>query len=312
MKRIDTITALNGRFVDGSKMTGRKATQFSAEWCNGVQEEIANLIEAAGIALDGSENQIKKIFTVLYVLEAKLKSVGLQKAFSGGYSETTIDGEKLKMSASPAETASSGSFEMTRLKLEYSSLPSGGGINKSSVSPAGFEISYTDSSENTYKTELKYDSVNTPLLKATELQGNTATGANSKKLVVDSSLEVGKDGSNLGGNLVVKGNTTLNNRVFFQRANLQSIQELNADFNTIEYDAPGGIPPREGDIVVIRNIASTSINVTIGIDSNSMSMKVPVNTDCAIAIMCTGTYVMDNVTYHSWTPLCNTTVTHTN
>lgn len=39
MKRIDTPTAVSGRFVDGNKTTGRKATQFSAEWCNHIAKE---------------------------------------------------------------------------------------------------------------------------------------------------------------------------------------------------------------------------------------------------------------------------------
>ena len=51
MKKIATPTAVNGEFVDGNRETGRKATQFSAEWCNDVQNEIWNLI----IGLKGSD-----------------------------------------------------------------------------------------------------------------------------------------------------------------------------------------------------------------------------------------------------------------
>lgn len=46
MKRINTPTASSGKFVDGNPSIGRKATQFSAEWCNNVQEELCNAIHA--------------------------------------------------------------------------------------------------------------------------------------------------------------------------------------------------------------------------------------------------------------------------
>ena len=46
MKRIDTETAYEGRFVDGNRLSGRKATRFNATWCNQVQEELCNLIKA--------------------------------------------------------------------------------------------------------------------------------------------------------------------------------------------------------------------------------------------------------------------------
>lgn len=44
MKKIATPTAVNGEFVDGNREIGQKATQFSAEWCNDIQNEIWNLI----------------------------------------------------------------------------------------------------------------------------------------------------------------------------------------------------------------------------------------------------------------------------
>ncbi len=45
MKRINTPTASSGKFVDGNPSIGRKATQFSAEWCNNVQMELWNAIK---------------------------------------------------------------------------------------------------------------------------------------------------------------------------------------------------------------------------------------------------------------------------
>ena len=46
MKRINTPTATQDhKFRDGDRTTGLKATQFSAEWCNQVQEELCNLVK---------------------------------------------------------------------------------------------------------------------------------------------------------------------------------------------------------------------------------------------------------------------------
>lgn len=66
MKRISTATAVQNRFVDGNKSTGQKATQFSAEWCNQIQEEIAGLLEGNGITLGGSENQLFGLFSKIF------------------------------------------------------------------------------------------------------------------------------------------------------------------------------------------------------------------------------------------------------
>ncbi|MCM1513297.1 MAG: phage tail protein, partial [Oxalobacter formigenes] len=61
MKRIDTTTAVPDMFgpgksgwKNGNKAQGIPATEFNADWPNNVQEEICNVIEAAGITLDGS------------------------------------------------------------------------------------------------------------------------------------------------------------------------------------------------------------------------------------------------------------------
>ena len=66
MKRISTSTAVDGRFVDGNKSIGRRATQFCAEWCNQIQEELANLLELNGVSLDGSERQLYDLVSDMF------------------------------------------------------------------------------------------------------------------------------------------------------------------------------------------------------------------------------------------------------
>ena len=126
MKRISTPTAVQHKFVDGNKDTGLKPTQFNAEWPNMVQEEICKLIEATGQTVGGSDDQLAKIFTVLYVLEATLKSVTLQKSFTGGYSRTEISGENLKMFAEGDAVTDDSSFELSRLLLNFMKSVTGG------------------------------------------------------------------------------------------------------------------------------------------------------------------------------------------
>jgi hypothetical protein len=67
MHRIDTATksvdkfgAGKHGFNDGNKATTVAATQLNAGWCDALQEEIAAVIEGAGMALDaGTNNQLK-------------------------------------------------------------------------------------------------------------------------------------------------------------------------------------------------------------------------------------------------------------
>ena len=57
MKRINTATAVNGKFVDGNRTLGQKATQFSSEWCNTIQEELCAIVELiTGAAVKGLSN----------------------------------------------------------------------------------------------------------------------------------------------------------------------------------------------------------------------------------------------------------------
>lgn len=83
MQRIDTPTkavdlfgAGKHGFKDGNKSTGIAATQLNAALFNNVQEEIANVIEAAGITLNGA------VYTQLLA--------AIQFLFSAGIRETTI------------------------------------------------------------------------------------------------------------------------------------------------------------------------------------------------------------------------------
>jgi hypothetical protein len=56
MKRVDAAGHVGNLFVEGDVGTGQPATVLDASWHNAVQEEIANVIENAGIALNPAED----------------------------------------------------------------------------------------------------------------------------------------------------------------------------------------------------------------------------------------------------------------
>jgi hypothetical protein len=56
MHRIDTTDSVDGLFSDGNEVTGVPGTLVDAAWLNAVQEEIANVVEDAGLTLNKSLN----------------------------------------------------------------------------------------------------------------------------------------------------------------------------------------------------------------------------------------------------------------
>lgn len=105
MHRIDTTTKAvdlfgSGKhgFKDGNKSSGIAATAFNASWVNSVQEEIANVIEGAGITLDNAANtQLQQAIQNMinggdYKPSVRAASVGNTASLSG---TATIDGVSL-------------------------------------------------------------------------------------------------------------------------------------------------------------------------------------------------------------------------
>lgn len=84
MHRIDTETAVDGRFVNKDPDHSIRATKLNAEWFNSVQEEICNLLEDNGVTLsDSSNEQLKDLFHDLLRGNFGLSSIGADGSFSG-------------------------------------------------------------------------------------------------------------------------------------------------------------------------------------------------------------------------------------
>lgn len=83
MQRIDTPTAVNGRFVNANPNIGRMATRLDESWFNSVQEELCNVVEGLGNELDKEKrNQIisalaSRMFDYLEVDAAATPSITL-------------------------------------------------------------------------------------------------------------------------------------------------------------------------------------------------------------------------------------------
>ena len=214
MKRINTPTSSNGRFVDGNKITGRSATQFNAEWCNQIQEEICNLIKAlTGAEPTGqSEEELKSAF-MTHVAALGLKSIELYKTASGSnvLRKFLADGDGFDISVE-GEGASDNShvhFGRTGFYYEKSSSEP---TRSYKVEVDSESVKVTDANHGgTFTAELKggvvrvkrgnngsemdYEKVTTPLAKADSIEGTSAgTGsAGAKEVVVKSGLHIKND-----------------------------------------------------------------------------------------------------------------------
>ena len=158
MKRINTPTSSNGRFVDGNKALGTYATQFSAEWCNMVQEEICNLIKAlTGAEPTGQSEEELADAVSAFSAELGLKSITLKKfgAGSSAVSIVTVDGEKIELKADGEGVTDNSRFVLKRGTFCYeksSSEPAR--TYKVEVDPETVKVTDTNPG-GTFTTEIK-------------------------------------------------------------------------------------------------------------------------------------------------------------
>lgn len=94
MHRIDTANSLpdaNGLgkrgFRDGNKATGVLPTEFDANWCNSVQEELANVIESAEIPLEKADKSqlLQAIRAMIAAIDTSGLPVGTLIAITSAY-----------------------------------------------------------------------------------------------------------------------------------------------------------------------------------------------------------------------------------
>jgi len=93
MRRIDTTNRSpnlfgSGKdgFRNGDMGLGVSPTEFNAEWCNALQEELASVIEATGVALNGANN-VQVLNAIQNLIEARVGDFSLA---TGGANVKTV------------------------------------------------------------------------------------------------------------------------------------------------------------------------------------------------------------------------------
>ena len=77
MHRIDHATAVNSHFVNGSSVSGQKATVVTADIMNAFQDEIASVIETAGLSLNKQDNtQLYNAINKIIALNTIIQPIG--------------------------------------------------------------------------------------------------------------------------------------------------------------------------------------------------------------------------------------------
>ena len=97
MQRISTEP--DGVFKNGVPGVQR-GTKFNAEWCNAVQEELANFIETAGLELDADDSeQLRKALAAVFAAGLSLGDSMVHGSGSGANSSATLNHDKLGVAA---------------------------------------------------------------------------------------------------------------------------------------------------------------------------------------------------------------------
>lgn len=97
MQRISTEP--DGVFKNGVPGVQR-GTKFNAEWCNAVQEELANFIEAAGLTLDADNSeQLWKALLAVFAAGISIGDSMVHGSGSGANSSATLNHDKLGVAA---------------------------------------------------------------------------------------------------------------------------------------------------------------------------------------------------------------------
>lgn len=100
MHRIDGPGATpDSKFTEGDPVTAVPATEVTADWLNAVQEEIVNVIQAAGIALDKESNN------QLQVAIRRLASASLRVVQAGSHTLAVDDAGLVVLDASAGSVA---------------------------------------------------------------------------------------------------------------------------------------------------------------------------------------------------------------
>ena len=199
MKRIDTTTAVPDMFGpgksgwrNGNKAQGIPATEFNADWPNNVQEEICNVIEAAGITLDGN-NRAQLLQAIRGIIAGKLATEKVAGIARIATAEEAEAGEDNATIITPAKLANA----LKSIQGNYKDV---------------FSIETSTQLDDTHFGSLIFAGYDTPGVVITLPQSNAA--AKGKKITL-SSNRAGVTISPYAGDYIRFGNFTNTENGFF-------------------------------------------------------------------------------------------------
>jgi hypothetical protein len=117
-KAVDLFGAGKHGFKNGNLAGGIAPTEFDAEWCNGMQEELSNLVENSGQVLDpANRNQVRKAIDILVRRRAAATAAaaGTADALIAGFVEPLtapglVDGVRVTVRALSANATATPTF----------------------------------------------------------------------------------------------------------------------------------------------------------------------------------------------------------
>lgn len=261
MKRINTPTSSNGRFVDGNKITGQSATQFSAEWCNMVQEEICNLIKAlTGAEPTGqSEEELKSAF-LSGVAEILMKSVSVRKNVDSNTNNLAVmNGDELEFKAE----------HETSVQVNKNSKMSQDGFETTNSNPQGtFKTEVKGGAIHVLKgssgTDIDYEKISTTTVEVNTIHGMaTSQGSQNRHVDVDNDLNV-SGGVEVDGVLIVGGKSTLGDADFGDNSGHPATVNVHGSVNI-----DGGLSPQSGSAMD----ANVNIKAVLELLGSSLKIK---------------------------------------
>lgn len=121
MHRIDHATAtVDNLFTEGDPVGGVAATVMTDDWANAIQEEIAEVIEAAGITLDKADNA--QLLAALVALGVRAATTALTGVVELATTAETVAGTDTVRAVTPAGLAG---FSKSLAANGYAKLPGG-------------------------------------------------------------------------------------------------------------------------------------------------------------------------------------------
>lgn len=282
MERINTPTSVNGKFVNS--FGSRKATQLSAEWCNGIQESIAKVIEAAGITLSADDLQLlTAVKSLAHVID---DGIPLSISQQGSSGSTVVSKAGIAIANTGIQIAlnsSSGGLSITSSDLAAVVAATGISISGNESVPEG-EI---NPSPDTIATQITKEGI--VVRKTGDASGNYAVVARNGMSLFgsDGSLKVfaGYDPVRGGWYHYVSGNAKIEGQL--ESGSVKSIGLVETgsvknngpdDRAVLEYFFPQGY---EGMLV---NVAGPSIIVfTDGPDDDASQMAAIFSVECGVA-----------------------------